>query len=504
MINIKEIIHSFTNEKQQEFINYLSKKNKRRDAKNIQLVKLLMYENLSSKEIAIQLYNKNNKVALHALRKRLFQSLIDFTANSSLKEENSIDMQMIKYVLSARTFLRKGQYKVGYRILDKAEIIADDYQLFSILNEVYHTKIEYAHHFESVNLDELVTEFKENQRQQQQEEYLNIAYSKIRQTLKEINHQQKVVDIKLIIQEILKENSILVSETLSFKSLYQLIQITNISSSQNFDYWNIESFLLETYTTLKDHKAKEKQLYYHIEVLYVIANTLFRNKKFMDSLNYLELMNFYMHKKKKKYFKEFEAKYALLLSLNYNYIGNPDFAINTLEPIVEKKKANLIEQLDIHLSLIVLYAQQNQIKTANSLLTKLYKTDNWYIEKVGILWTIKKNLLDIIIQLDLGNIDLVESRLKSFKRKYLNHLKNINQNNVIAYIKLIEIYYKNPQIVTSQEFYDKVENSINWISKDKEDIFMMSFYAWLKAKMTKKEVYSVTLDLVNSTGDSEL
>ena len=77
---------------------------------------LLINSEVSSKEICIQLYRKDNKVAFHALRKRLFQSLIDFTANSSLKEENSIDIQLIKFILSARTFLQKEQYEVGYKI----------------------------------------------------------------------------------------------------------------------------------------------------------------------------------------------------------------------------------------------------------------------------------------------------------------------------------------------------------------------------------------------------
>ena len=105
---------------------------------------------------------------------------------------------------------------------------------------------------------------------------------------------------------------------------HQIIEITNISSSQNYEYWNIEPFLLETYEILKHHKSKDKQLYYHIKVLYVIANTLFRNKKFLASLNYLDLMNLYMHKNSNKYFKEFHLKYQLLLALNHNYIQNQE------------------------------------------------------------------------------------------------------------------------------------------------------------------------------------
>ena len=129
---------------------------------------------------------------------------------------------------------------------------------------------------------------------------------------------------------------------------------------------------------------------------------------------------------------------------------------------------------------------------------EFYHTDKWYIEKAGIIWTIKKSLIEILLQIDLGNIDLVDSRLKSFKRNYFKHLKEINQERVINYLKLVETYYKNPEIATSVEFYEKVEKSFNWIDREKEDIFMMSFFAWLKAKMTKQDVYLVTLDLINS------
>ena len=92
---------------------------------------------------------------------------------------------------------------------------------------------------------------------------------------------------------------------------------------------------------------------------------------------------------------------------------------------------------------------------------------------------------------------MVDSRLKSFKRSYFKHLQEIKQEKVITYLKLVEIYYKNPSIVTSEEFYNKVEQSFKWIDSKKEDIFMMSFFAWLKAKMTKQDIYLVTLKLIN-------
>lgn len=502
MIDIKQIIIAFTDEEQQGFIRFLHKKNKRKDAKNIKLVQLLIDENVSSREICLQLYKKDNKVALHALRKRLFQSIIEFIANNSLNDENSTDIHLIKYIVAARAFLKQGQMDVGFKVLEKAEIKANELQLFSILNEIYHTKIEYAHQYSKINFDDLIAKFYTNQEQHQLEERLNIAYAKIRIALREIQHQKKIIEIKLLVNNVLEENSIVISDVLSFKSLYQIIQILNISTSQNFQFWNIESYLLETYQIVQNHKAKDKQLYYHIEILYIIANTLFRNKKFTLSLEYLELMNQYMHQNKRKYLKEFNLKNQLLLALNHNYIGNQSFAINLLIPFINKKNIDLASQLDIYLSLIVFYSQKNEFKKAQGLFTKFYHSDKWYIEKAGIEWVIKKNLIEILLQIDLGNIDVVDSRILSFKRTYFNHLKNINQEKVITYLKLVEIYYKNPEIVTSDEFHQKVESSFEWVTREKEDIFMMSFYAWLKAKMTRKDVYLVTLALIDQSVDS--
>ena len=496
MINLKEVLLTFTKENQQDFILYLEKKNKRKDAKNIHLVKLLLSDNLSSLEISQLLYGKQNKVALHALRKRLFQSLIDFTANISMKEENSIDIQLIKYILSARSFLLKGQIKIGYQILDKTENIANEHQLFTILNEIYHSKIEYAHLNKTLNFDNLIAHFKSNQQQLIIEDNLNIACAKIRISLAEYQQQKSKNDIKILIENILKEQKVVISDSLSFKSLYQIIQITSISSVQKFDYYNIESFLVDTYSVIQNHKSKDKQLYYHIEVLYVIANVLFRNKKFAESKKYLGLMEFYMKEKKQKYYNDFVSNHDLILALNFNYSNKQEKAIAILEPYLNKKNNDIVSQLDIYLTLIVFYYQNENLEKAKKLLVSLYHSDNWYIEKTGIVWTIKKNLIEILLQIDSGNIDLVDSRLKSFKRNYFKHLKDINEQRVITYLNLIETYYKNPEIATTVEFKNEVEKSFYWIDKEKEDIFLMSFFAWLKAKMTKQDVYLVTLELI--------
>jgi hypothetical protein len=496
MTDLKSIISTFSSEDQQRFVLYLEKKNKRNDTKNIQLFKLLTKDNLTSKDICIKLYKSNKADAYHALRKRLFQSLIDFIANANLEEENSVDMQIIKYILASRTFLLHNNPKVAYKLLDKAELLAQEHYLFPILNEIYHTKIQYAYTNPTVDINTLITKFKINQKNHFLEEELNIVYAKIRQTLHNMTYKGEIVDFQTLLNSTLNEHNISVSESMSFKSLYQLMTIVSISAFVTNDYLKIEPFIINTYQSIKSHKTKNKQPFYHIEVLYLIANTLFRNKKFNSSLEYLNLMHEQMLQHKKKHYNNFKLKYNLLTALNYNYTNQQDKAIALLEGFRVPKHPDIESLLDIYLSLVMFYIQKNEFKNALNIFSKFYHTDNWYMQKAGKEWVIKKNLIEIILHIELKNIDLVESRLLSFKRTHRSYLKNINQERVITYLNLVEYYYKNPEQVTTTTFKNKVENSFVWLDAKQEDIFVMSFYSWLKSKMEHQPLYTTTLNLI--------
>ncbi|WP_299387574.1 hypothetical protein [uncultured Lacinutrix sp.] len=496
MINLNEIVTTFSKDEKLLFVNYLEKRNKRSDTKNIALFKLLAQNELDSKSIFIKLYNGKQKDAYHALRKRLYQSIIDFIANTSLEEENSIDMQVIKYILASRTFLIRKQYKVAYNILDKAEAIASEHLLFPILNEIYHTKIQYAYANPSEDLDVLIEKFKANQKNYFLEDQLNIVYAKIRQITLLDQHKLNGIDFEKLLEDIFKEYNISLNESMSFKSLYQLITIVSLSVFVTKDYFKIEPFLVKTYQKLQHYKSKDKQLYYHIQVLYLVANTLFRNKKFNASLQHLELMQEHMLKQNKKHYSTFKLKYNLLLALNLNYSNQQTEAIALLETLILKKQKDLETVLDINLSLAMYYIQAENYKKAHTLFKSFYHTDNYYETKVGKEWVIKKNLIEIILHIELENIDIVDSRLLSFKRNYSTYLKSINQERVITYLQFIETYYKNPNSIKTEQFINKVKHAFVWVEAKREDIFVMSYFAWLKSKMENKPLYSVTLELI--------
>ncbi|MFP4846930.1 hypothetical protein [Winogradskyella sp. PE311] len=496
MIALDSIIGTLNLDDEQKFITYLQKKNKRKDAKNIDLFKLLSKSTLDSKAICNQLYQTKNSNAYHALRKRLFQSLIDFTANKNLEDENSIDMQIIKYILASRTFLIQKNYQVAYKILDKAEYLADENLLYPILNEIYHTKIQYAPNYPKINLEDLIRKQKENQNKHQLEDQLNIVYAKLKTVLNSISHESKIINFEIELNDILKSTDIELNESLSFKSLYQILAIANISALVTNRYYEIESFVLKSYEILKRKKETNKQLYYQIYISYIIANTLFRNKKFTSSLNYLKEMEDLMLLKKGVYFKEFILKKTLVEALNHNYTDNQDKAISLAETILKKKHNDIESLLDLHLSLLMFYFQKGQLLKAKSVLSKFYHTDQWYIEKASIDWVIKKNVAEILLYIELESDALLISRLRSFKRSYSNYLKQIGQTRILKFLNLAEKIYKNHNYLTSKTFKTDVEEAFERNTANKEDIFVISFYAWLKQKINKGDLYKTTLKLI--------
>ena len=496
MISIKSIIDTLNSEEQQKFVVYLQQKNKRKDAKNIQLFKLLAKSESDSKTICKQLYKTEKSNAYHALRKRLFQSLIDFTANKNLEDENSIDMQIIKYIIASRAYLLQKNYDIAYKILDKAERLADDHLLFPILNEIYHTKIQYAANYPKADLKTLISKQKTNQQKHQLEDQLNIAYAKLKTFLNTISYEGKVINFETELEHILKASHIELNESLSFKSLYQILAIANISALVTTKYFEIEGFVLKSYDILKNKKDTDKQLYYQIQIVYIIANTLFRNKRFKDSLRYINEMEQLMTLKKDLYQKEFILKTTLIKALNLNFTNQQDKAIKGIKNRVDKKHNDIEGLLDLHLSLLMFYFQNNEFDKAKSILSKFYHTDQWYIEKARIDWIIKKNVAELLLYIELKEDNLFYSRLKSFKRRYTNYLKDIGQLRILTFLNFAEQYYKNPDIVVTDNFKNRLEASFEWTSVNEEDIFVMSFYAWLKNKVEQGNLYQTTLQLI--------
>ena len=481
------ILSTLTEDEKQEFLLLLRRRNRRTDAKSEKLFKLI--DANETLDLDIKLYGKPARNAFHALCKRLQDSLIDFVASKSFAGETSEELEILKLLLASRIFFEKKLHKLAFKTLEKAEQMALPLDLYSILNEIYHTKIQYAHLNDNWLLEVIIDASEANMKLYQQEFLLNQAYAVIKLRLKDVKDDS----VREIVQGTFSEFQIEVNQALTYRSLFQLMEITASAAKIQSDYYSISPFMIELYDIISEKSnLKSKHRYYHLSILNLLAITNFRNKKFDDSMRFTEEMELEMQKGNLGYQKLFLEKLTILKGLNYNYTGQHAKAIDLL--MVFKN-----DSLNVKLLIIMCLFQQNELSNAYQLFKNLSHSDTWYEKKMGWVWVIKKNLIEILLLTELDKLDLVLLRLQQFKRKFSRQLQARGEERVLTFVKLISQYYENPGRVLTKEFENTVENSFKWLGNEQEDIFVMSFYAWLKAKMEDENIYETTLKLVGRT-----
>lgn len=487
MIGIVAILSTLTRDEKQEFLLQLKRRNRRTDTKNAKLFKLI--DAGKTEDLDIQLYGKPARNSYHALCKRLQDSLIDFVASKSFAGETSEELEILKLLLAGRIFFEKKLYKLAFKTLENAEKMATPLDLYSILNEIYHTKIQYAHLNINWVLDEIIETSKRNMGLYQQDFHLNRTYAVIKSRLRTTEDSS----VSQIVQNTFSEFHIEINETLTYKSLFQLMELTATGAKLQSNYFSISPFMFELYHIVnKKSKLKDKHRYYHLSILNLLAITQFRNKKFTASMNLTKELEFEMQKDHHSHYKRFAEQLATIKALNYNYTGHSRAAINLLTDFQESS-------LDVQLLLTMCHFQQSDFSKAYQIIKSLRHSDIWYEKKMGWVWVVKKNLIEILVLTELDKLDLVLVRLQQFKRKFSKQLQDRGEERVLTFVKLISRYYENPELVSKLEFKNEVENSFKWLGKDQEDIFVMSFYAWLKSKMERENLYKVTLELVGQT-----
>ncbi len=494
MNTISNVINILTTEEKKIFINILRKKNKRQDTKNIELFNLIAI-NPNTKDIDILLYGKKAKGAYHALSKRLFDSLIDFVATKGFEDSKSEEMEIIKLLLASRILFEQKANSVALKIVRKAELKALENEQYGILNEIYYTQIQYSHLNKKLNINDLIKRFKANKTLFQKEENLNLFYATVQNQL-----NNKGENINQTITDTLSKFNISIENGLSYRSLFKILEINNTKANITRDFYSLLPFIekVNKDLELKQHLL-DKHLFYHIQILYYIANSYFRNKNFEKCNTYLLQMNTEMLKQNKKYYDRFLPQHTLVYVLNLNYSGEAKMALQLANEFnYIKYKQQITYSLDLKLTTAMILFQQNENKEALNVIREFSFSDKWYSNKAGENWVVKKNLAEIIFYMEAENLDLVESRIKSFRKKHTAYLKSNNEERVLEFLSFATYNFYNKEKIKSEEFILKMKKQLANRKSKNEDVFVQSFFAWLKAKVLNQNLYETTLDVIKN------
>ncbi|WP_440134834.1 hypothetical protein [Chitinophaga sancti] len=493
MDSLSELVKLLNNVEKQSFKQFLQRKNKRGDVKNLVLLDLIETDDIKGIE---KLYHpEKNNDAYHALRKRLQDNLLLFLSQKTFENAHSDTYDALRLLVVSRFLLENDVVRVAFKCLDKAERLADQSEQFNLLNELLLLKLQYAHLPGAEDLDALTARFLQNQEQMQREAKLNMAYAFLRKELKEIQLEGKIVNLTSLMIATIRKYKIATRDLMTYKSVYQILFIANEYAAIQQNYDLIEHYIKRTnqFIQTQEHK-KQANLFYHISILYLLANFHLRRKDFLHSSAYLQEMMELMVTDS-RYHALFYLRHQLLAALNLFFTASPEAAIAILqESLSNTKQTTKPEDVeDLRICLTMFLALVNDKKCLKQL-TLLTRTDAWYEKRMGMLWTIRKNLMEIMVHAQFSNTELAMSRLISFRRRYKKYLLTTAEERVLLFLKQVEKYLQKPDVVfdpgyqkTVSDMGEQVENS---------DIFSLSFIAWLISRWEKKSAYNVVLTLI--------
>lgn len=477
-------------EESANFIAYLNGRNKRHDTRNVALYKAIIQGKAQciKSEIGSNAYN--------ALKKRLTDQLIEFQGAKLLSSELSSENQVIKLIVLARKLFSQQRIDVGFTLLKRAEKTALALDQYSLLNEIYHTMIEHSSKTEKFAQNDLFAKLEHNNKQFIAQERLNVLYASMQQQFNSQSFAVIPTSFHAMYEEKRKLFGVDRALTMNFKSLNQLCVFADLYGSQTKSYHKLDLFFEPLIAELTgSEKDTEKMLEYQIELLYVLSNIYFRKKEAEKCKSYLDQMHEQMQRFKGKYANLWQARYANMLALYHNFRGAYQTASALLQNALSSAQIPENERALLSLSLCMVNFQQGELADVKSLLNTINKTDAWYLRYMGNEWLFNLKAMEVLLHFDLGNDLLAESRIQSFQRKYGVHFKHEKDNPIWPFIGLIKSVLFDHEALQSASFAEKVENTIPWKGEE-EDVFNACFYAWLKAKMLKRPIYEVTLEVV--------
>ncbi|MCR8560714.1 hypothetical protein KXD93_23865 [Mucilaginibacter sp. BJC16-A38] len=494
MDSLSELVNLLNSTDKKLFRLFLQQKNKRFDVKNLALLDLIETDDINGLN---KLYeSKKNNDAYHALRKRLQDNLLLFLSQKTFENNNSDTYDALRLVVVGRFLLENDVIKIAFKCLDKAERLAEHLEQFNLLNEILLLKVQYTHLPGAEGLDALTVRFLRNQSDMQREAKLNMAYAFLRQELQEIHLKGKIVNLTALILKTIRKYKISSQDLMTYKSIYQILFIANEYAAIQQNYGLIERYVDRTnkFMQAQVHK-KQSYLFYHISILYFLANFHLRRQNFAGSASYLKDMMDLMVTDS-RYYALFYLPHQLLSALNLFFTGFANDAIALLEESLSntkyRSKPEDVEDLRICLAMfLALCNERGSLKQ----LTLLTRTDAWYEKKMGMLWTIRKNLMEILVHAQFSNIELAMSRLNSFRRRYKKYLLKTSEERVLLFLRMVEKYLLKPDVVFETAYRKAV---LNLAGRDENnDIFTLSFIAWLIARWEKKTAYKVVLTLIH-------
>ncbi|KUG08001.1 hypothetical protein [Solirubrum puertoriconensis] len=502
MDDLRTTLATFSPDDRKEFLRFLQRqRRKEKGRKDAHLCELLWQkQEYDTPELLQHLYpNEPNAVAYYALRKRLLRQVTDFLLLKQRDQDLTAASTVRGQLSLAQYLFDSGIARLAWNILRKAEKLAAQNEQYELLNTVYNLQIEYAHSEHAEPLGEILKRRNRNKPAAEEEERAAIAYSLMRQRLREARtHGRSGAAFDQIIQDILREYDLQEAFARRPSLLYRLLSIARSAMLVRRDFASFEPFVRRCYHLMeKRHGFQAAHREYQLGLLYMIAHALYRNRRFTESVEYLGQLHQLLSTGSRSHQNEFYPRYIFLLAANLAFLRRNAESIALLEELLRTHQLSPRDHLTARLGLGFHYFAEGQYQRTNQVLLTIGRSDHWCEEKMGVEWLLNKNLGEMLTQLEMGHHDVAAHRLRAIERLVRDRFGADGgaYRYVLSYLALVRDIIENPTAARQPAFAARVAEMPRFLPLEREDLQALSFYAWLRARMMNRPYYDVLVEL---------
>ena len=503
MDNIKEIIQTLSADDVKEFRVFCNRQKRLKERKDLRLFEILSQDqDYKPNQIIDMLYDKPNKNAYHSVRKRLLRNLADFIMVKRMDNDNSSASNIMGLMSLVRYLFEHKSNRLAWNFLKKAEELAINNEQFDLLNGIFNIMIEHNNPKFGRDLKDLIHRKTENKKRVDEDERALIAHALISKKLYEHKVEGTKADFNRLVRKVLKDYKLSEAVLERPKLLYNMLSIVRSGALATKDYSTFEPYIIEHYHAVKDKNGFSPSTHiYKLHILYMLAHVLYRNRKFEETITYLQELRENLGEKNTYFFQQFYPKYLLLLAAVHNFRGNLEMAIEILQSALndDQIKMGTKDNHNLILNLAVYHFNAEDFPKAIKTIISFPKTDKWIETRIGKEWLMRKNLIELIIQFELGNLDIAKSRVKNLEHHFSDLLEQKPYRRVKTYLEIILEFIKNPEWVKTISFARKAKPLVERNPRESEDTQAMAFYCWLKSKMEGRAYYDVLLETINDS-----
>ncbi|MBL7893056.1 MAG: hypothetical protein JNL63_10525, partial [Bacteroidia bacterium] len=328
------------------------------DRKDIELFDYIrrMGEKYDEDKIVKKLYPSGDRNSFYRLKNRLIESINE---SILLLHYSKDDIIYVLHLLSlARYYFSINKHSLALRFIKKAEGNASAIEAYDLLDMIYGEYIKLSHEIVSVDPEVYIQKRKKNREKlfslRQIDDILAAVIHRLKVTQ---NYSEKETPVLKLLEKTINDFSndkdIKNSSVLRFKIYNAVSQVL----LQKHDYISLENYLLTTYSAFKKENLFNRANHdVKLQMLTYIVNSLFKNKKFEQSLEYVGQLKTAMDEFNGLMRDKYQFFYHNSLVINYSVLDK-DKAINILEELKENKKLYSASFYDmfIYLNLAILW-----------------------------------------------------------------------------------------------------------------------------------------------------